>query len=601
MITSEDALIILQNTIKNDLRHKDYARVTDLFNTYKMYSTGKGIENVLKQFNPREDKVMFDQRVALTVPVTPATLSSLRKPFNKVPRTPPITNKITALKDQYKSAVAEIEDRINKFYGSDNNIGGLDYYMQNRYVDLQWLDPNAWIMVEFDEFNPMTEKATPRPYEVSAKEAINFSIINNIAQWLIVEAAITYKEGDQDKPGKKYTMYAPVFAITLTQVAEGTISEKEIVEIEKKGFFEYDYFEHKSPIVQGFRVGYIYDNETGGRTFVSPYHEALCFLKKSIKQGSEFDFSTILHLFPQKVIRITKSCPGEKNMSCDRGRLSNGNVCGTCNGTGKPIHTSGQDVIEVALPETKEDYVSLSDFVHYVQLPIELLRLQKEWVDSLKIDVHQTVFNSSVLLRKGTGFTGGDAIAVTATEKDQDMEGVYDALAPFGEKVASVRTSIVELIAIFTDNKDKVSIIYRLPTKFKLKSRIDLYNERAALNSSGAPSFAIDSIDDELAQDIYMDDADGMLRYSVMKDHHPFNGKSTSEILILLNSPNVLQATKILYSYFDEIFTDIEKEDQNFYLLNFRDRKLKLDEKVSIIAEALNKENKPAFNFNMNE
>ena len=617
MIPREDALQILLTTVKDEVRHLDYPRVTQLADTYYMYITGKGIDAVLQQFNPREDEIMFKQRIALTIPITPACLSSVKKPFNKVPRTPPVTKKITSKNEKEKNspAVKEIENAIANFYGGDNNVGGLDYFLQNRFVDMGWNDPNAWVVVEFDAFDSTKEKAKPRPFEVSSKQAINFNIVNNIVQWLIVETDTTYKEKDGQndeviKPGKKYTMYSEMFSLVLEEtsdsdelrVVEGTPG-REIVSIEKQGSFYSDYYEHKSPKTPAFRVGYVRDIETEGRTFVAPFHDALCFLQKSIKQGSEYDFSTNLHVFPQKIIRVTGKCPGERSMPCNKGRLSDGSTCGNCKGTGRPVHTSGQDVIEVQLPEVKEDYVALSDFVYYVQLPIDLLRLQKEWLDSLKVDVHQTIFNSDVLLRKSTGFTGGSNIDVTATEKDQDLESVYDALAPFGEKVSSVWQTIVELIAVFTDNFDKVTIIHRLPTKYKLKSRIDLYNERAALMNSGAPAFAIDSVDEELAQDIYTDNADGMLRYTVKKDHYPFVGKTQNEILGLLTSTEVLKSTKVLYNYFDEIFTELEREqngnvkEKDLYLLPFDKRKELIDAKVQEIIDKLKAENTTVIDF----
>jgi hypothetical protein len=605
-----DFYSILLDTVTNDRRHADYERVTALACYYRMLITGKGIEAELKQFNPREDKVMFEQRCNLTIPVTPAAVSSLKKPFAKVPRTQPVTRKITAKNENDSTSVAEIQERIKSFYGGDNNVGGLDYYLQNRFVDMSFEDPNAWVVIEFDAFDPNTEKATPRPFEVTAEEAINFSLVNNVVEWLIVQTSITYVETvdgkDVEKAGKKFTIYGDNEAYTLTQVAEKVSSTyavsdgEEVINLEEKGVFVKAAFATITGKVPAFRVGYIFDLETAGRTFVNPFHDALCFFQKSIKLGSEFDISTCLHTFPQKLIRVTTGCPGENGMSCIRGKLMDGTACNTCKGTGRPLHTSGQDVIEVELPEPGENAPTpLSDYVYYVPLPIDLLKLQKEWLDNLTVDCHQAVFNSSVLLRKTDA---GQNIDATATEKDHDMESVYDTLAPFGEKVSSVWQTVVELIAILTDNQDKVTIIHRFPSNFKLKTRQDLYLERKALQDSGAPAFAIEAVDDELAEDIYADDAEELLKYLVKKSHAPFKGKTTDEVTALLASTFVLKKTKILYGYFDTIFTELENEylkaGADFYLEKPEIRQQKIDAKVQEILDALDAENKTAFGFN---
>jgi len=589
----------LLNTVANNPRHADYNRVTYLADYYRMLITGKGIERELKQFNPREDKQMFQQRCALTIPVTPSAVSSLKKPFAKVPRTQPVTRKITANNENDNTSVAEIQERIKSFYGGDNNVGGLDYYLQNRFVDLSFEDPNAWIVLEFDAFDADTQKATPRPFEVSAQQAINFSIVNNQVQWLIAETEITFTEKvdgkEVQKPGKKYTLYAADEAFTLTQVSDTTngvytLQDGETLEdIEGKGRFIKAHYQTLTARVPAFRVGYIFDVETAGRTFVNPFHDALCYFKKSIKLGSEFDIATCLHTFPQKLIRVTSGCPGENGLSCVHGRLTDGSLCNTCKGTGRPLHTSGQDVIEVEIPEPGENSPTpLSDYVYYVPLPIELLNLQKQWLDGLLIDCHQAVFNSSILLRKTNA---GGNIDATATEKDHDMESVYDTLAPFGEKVSSVWQTVVEFIAILTDNADKVSIIHRFPSNFKLKTRQDLYLERRALQDSGAPAFALAAVDDELAEDIYADDATALLQYLVKKFHAPFKGKSTDEVKALLASAFVLQSTKVLYSYFDDIFTQLENEylqaGADFYIEKSPIRQQKIDEKVAGIIALL--------------
>lgn len=614
-MTSLEAYNQLFENIKFDRKHQDYDRVCELSDKYKMYNTGNGIEKELRQFSPREETEMFEQRVNLTIAVTPAGISSLKKPYAKVTRTQPITRKIVAKSDADKESVGEIEDRIAHFYGNES----IDYYFQNRVLDLSFDDPNAWLITEFGQFNSLVEKARPQPFEVSAKQAVNFEIKNNITEWLIIALDIKYQEKDGDKikdiDGKKFIIYAQNDAWKFEQVSSKPEArvlpidlpvDVEVIEIEKKGWFAISHYDTITDEVPAERVGYIRDIETQGRTFVNPYHDADCYLRGSIQDCSEFNIGKRMHLFPQKVVRTRFDCPGERGQNCDKGFLTDGAKCGRCKGTGRLVHTSGQDMIEVEMPDDPQQLIPLSEYIAYVQgIPIDLLTLQKQLVDELKPNLHTTVFNSTALLRPSNNGvdTSGVPIAKTATEQNDNMESIYDTLTPFGEKLASLYIHFARLIAKITDNFEKVIIIYRPPSKFKLKTRQDLYAERATLKTSGAPAFVVDSVDDELAQDIYADDAEGLLRYMVKKDHYPFVGKTMEEIAQLLGSTVVMKRTKVLYSYFDEIFTELEREfkanGKDFYLEKVGDRQAAIDLKVDAILKQLSEENATAVNFKL--
>jgi hypothetical protein len=603
----KDALIILLKNIEKDLNHQDYKRVTELANDYRFFITGKGIDKRLKRFNPREDDIMFQQRCQLTIPITPAATASLITPFYKVARTKPLIERITASKKTNNKNQSEVLERMLSFYGSDSNDNGVDYFLKNRFVELSFWDPNAWVVIEFDAFDSKKEKARPRPFEVSSEEAVNFSIKNNTAEWLIVKQKIKLqdpKNKDKQEDGLKWTMYGDNDAIvaeqTLKSLKEASLElspGQQVTELDKRVYIITTY-NHKAGKVPAFRVGYKRDMESGGRTFLSPFHNALCYLEKSIKQGSEFDLSTCLHTFPQKIVRLGKGCPGDGKSTCHSGRLKDGSLCSVCKGSGKPIHTSGQDIVEVELPDTKDDLVPLNDFVYYVPLPIELLKLQKQWLDDLKTECHQAVFNSTVLVKKqfsSSGDTAAGGQPATATEKDQDMDSVYDTLNPFADKVSNVWRTIVEFIVIFTDNVGKVDWVHRFPTNFKLKSKEMLYQDMATANTGNLPAFVKEAITDELAEQVFVDDPKGIIRYRIQKMHYPFNGKSENEIMTAINSEFVLKETKVLFHYYDYIFdlleSEYEKNGKDFYVdTNVEVRTEAIKAKVQAIIDQLDSE-----------
>lgn len=586
---------ILAENIEKNLLHQDYDHVVNLAIHYRRLITGKDIKPLLKRFNPRESEALFEQRVNLTILTSPAVSHSVMKPFYKVPRATPISAKIKAKNTAADPEAIEkvMEEKFKDFYGNEQNIPGVDYFLQTRFMELTFIDPNAWVVIEWDPFDSNKEKATPRPLEVSSSMAKNYLVRNNRLEWLRIEQPVTMKSREgKTEAGVKHTLYAAEthveFIQTLLKSSEVALTnDQEYVEINGK-FYIVTYYDNALPKAPAFRIGYDRDIETNGRTFVNPFHPALCHFDKSVKQISEYDLSTTLHTFPQKIVRLVKTCPGvpsDPNGLCMGGKLPDGQTCPSCEGTGKAIHTSGQDIVEVELPENiREDgFIPLSEMVYYVPLPVELLKMQREWMKELAFDVHQTVFNTTALVKKDSVVSGEK----TAFEVDNDMQSVYDAISSFSDKYSAVWMTIVEFIAIVTDNADKVNYIHRLPSDLKLKTKNRLYAEYDIATKSAMPSFIVDSITDELAESVFMDDAEKLLEYRIKKQYFPFRGKTKDEVMFLLNADNVLAETKILYNYFEDIFSELieeyKKKGTDFFLQTGETRKKVIDEKVDAI------------------
>jgi hypothetical protein len=89
----------------------------------------------------REEKSLFEQRVALTRSVTPAVASSIRQPFNKVVRNERIRKDIKIAGEGRKQIV---EKMIAGFFGSARKKNrGLNYWMKTRFIELEFIDPNS--------------------------------------------------------------------------------------------------------------------------------------------------------------------------------------------------------------------------------------------------------------------------------------------------------------------------------------------------------------------------------------------------------------------------------------------------------------------------
>lgn len=616
-----DALELSKRLIETGEKHTDYAHVVDLAETYRIFITGKNIEKKLIRYARREDAELFAQRVALTQPITPAVSSSIRQPFNKVTRNDRIRKTID-LKTTARKPI--VEKMATSFYGAARKKNkGLEYWLKTRFIEMVFIDPNSWTVVEWDTPQSESEVITPRPFEVSASMAHNFFIANDEVKWLFVCQDIKYMSTKQTGTGgtgttnngvitgaqagqyyklagQRFTLYDTDNTIVFEQVdpeylkvsgyelqpGEALTEVKEISYLART-------FQPKVGYVPAFRNGYKRDEETNGRTFVNPWHDALCYFNKSLKTVSELDLTFTLHAFPQKLQYVQK-CSGSRNSEGIRKGCSDGyvqgttnQVCPSCKGNGWKVHTSAQDAIYLPMPDDAKDMINLEDILVYKAPPVDLIKLQNEYTLQLEQQAHQAVFNSQVFVKKsGGGMT--ESKTSTATEADFNMQSVYDALEPFTEKYSEMWREFITIFAVIAGEKvDSVDVSHEFPADYKLKTGDILLNERKTATDSGSPAFLIETIDDDLAAITYAGDALGLQKYRVKRRYYPFSGKNESEVALLLASEFVPKEYKILYSNFDLIFKELEQEAPEFWTMT--DLKKQRDMVTKKVAEWVNR------------
>lgn len=574
-----DALQLIKELVVNPEKNRDYKHVTELADKYRKLITGNDIGSLLIQFVQREEKALFDQRVRFTKTVTPAVAASVRKPFNKVARAERIRKSWEMSNARRTENVGRM---ISSFYGAAKKQNrGLDYWLKTRFLSLQFSDPNAWLVIEWEQTNDQAAVILPRPFEVSAHEATNWQIINDEIKWLQVTQDITYltlasmspDEKPIKKAGKRFTLYDEDITIKYEQCDSKYLARigyqlqrNQSIEKIKEDEFLVQINYPKLGYAPAFRIGYVIDEATKGRTFVNPWHDALCYFEKSLKTVSEFDLTMGLHVFPQKS-QYVKKCMGAKRgdrlQVCKAGRLADGGVCPTCKGEGYQIHTSAQDVINVPMPDDPKDMIPLDNLVSYKAPPIETVKFQNEYIQQLEKQVHQAVFNSQVFVK--TQYTATSQ-PETATATDYNMESVYDTLEPFTEKWSELWLDIVTTFGIIAgESIENIKAVHVFPADPKLKNSGILMAERKSAMDAGAPSFMVSTIDDNLADINYAGDDLALNKYYIKRRYQPFPGKGPDEIALLLSSQYVPKFYKVLYSNFDEIFKEVENKNPEIW------------------------------------
>lgn len=588
-------------TIQKEIRHRDYKRVCDIAKKYTAFVTGEDKESLIRQFKQRESDEQIAQRVELTDLVTGYIANRLMTPMFKVGRTPAAVHYSWNDKDKSEEKKEELLKALSEYYGGVS----VDDYLATRLVELDCTDPNSFIVTDaegsFDSSKPVSatnQKLKPYPFEVNSEEAIDYFYDNNVLQWLTVRNEI----GDIER----YTMYLENESLIAQEISKEDFKNYKLQSGEEVIYHDPDKKEagrifilrvsvHKAGRIPAVRIGCRADLTTRNRTCVPLIHPAYTFFMKSIKTISEFDLTQTLHVFPQK-ITYKPACPGDidNQVICNNGKTPEGKMCSVCNGTGKLAHTSAQDVVEVKLPDDIKDIVSLENLIAYKHPPTELL----EFMKTLGLDDYPDLAVRAVYCSE---LLTPDSTTTTATEKKLDLETVYDALKPFADAYSRVQKHIVSTVAAYRDlatEKSKFSYDHKFPKDFKMKSLDLLLDDLKKAKDSGAPSYILNQIINDLEFKMFVDNPEGLRKIEVKRKYFPFNGKTDEQIERLLESDLISRYNKVLYANFDLLFDDLELENStdnvNFYSL----QSTKIDElvkkKVNDMMEILKKEQSEA-------
>ena len=574
-LNKEEALNLLKDIVGGSKRHRDYQRVTEYADTLKRLISGEDMQPLMRRFDQRESKKQFEQRVRITQHITGTVSRNIMKPAYKIPRSNGVQRILKYMNDYESQRQNEFEGILGKFWGDKS----LEQYLSDWWIELAYSDPNSFIVFEWGEFDSKKERAQPYPFEVSSQEAIYFNIENNILNFLVVMNEFEKGAGgmpekvkidnDNKNVTRRYTLYYAGGSVVFDELEreaadkirpqppEGEILNGRI-NIGNKIYVIHD-FVSRLDFVPAVRVGFEFDIITRRRTCVSPMHDAIPILMKTIKANSELDLTMSLHAHPQK-IQYVADCSAK---DCTDGRLPDGKTCSVCNGTGKTTATSAQEEITLRMPRDKEDMVTLDNIIRYESPPVDLVKFQDEYIKSLTRQCKEAIYNSEIFSRQ--------EIAETATGKNIDLQNVYDALYKFAQSFGKMWEFSVYAISHITDMDKDLIYAYIINKDFKMKSLNDLYNDLKLVSDSKADAFIKQGIQDDIARIIYTDDRISYLKYKTKEEFYPYSGKTKEEIAAIISVVPDDDFNRVLWECYGWIFGEIErdflKKEVNFYEL----------------------------------
>jgi hypothetical protein len=583
-MNKDEGLLQLTKIVIDNITHQDYKRVTELADTYYKMVSGDEISELLHRITRRETEEEYEMRKLITNSVIPPTLASTKLPFQKTVRTKAKKRIIKWDEKEDENKKADFEKFLFNYWGDSS----LEKFLEYAFVDYNYIDPNAFLITEFDNFDNLREKAKPYPFIATSEQCVMFEIKNNILEYLIVKLPIKFRESKTDEresDGIKYTIYLGQDTITFTQVSRAVISEGEMIDIGPVTY-QIGYFEPKNDKVPARRFGYKRDAETQGRTFVSCFHDIIPYLNKTLKIDSELDLTAAMCAFPQRFAYVAPC----KN--CNKGKMPDGKDCPVCDGSGKePFHNSTMDVITLDLPRDVVDIIDLEKLLVYKSPPIELLEWQKDYINELRANVFLMMFNKELYTK--------DEVAATATEKVLEIDNLNDTLRPFAQSLSTMWEFIVRDIATFTDFGKGLYVEHLYPEDFKFKSMSEMMLELQSAKTANASTSTIAKIEDDINEKLYADQPEDLKIIRIKNSFNPFRGYKEETIDLLISQGLTTRFNSVLYANLESIFNELEQENENLYELKYQLILEKVKAKVVEYMATMDKESAPEPKLNL--
>lgn len=603
----EQLFQILVQVIEKEKRHPDYNHVVALRRRYFQYLTGKYQDDLIVSYKDRESDTQKKQRIKITQPRTPYYGAITMQPFEEVARAEDFKANLTSTKENKEKIVAEIQSRLDNFCDGMS----LRSYMDVACRHYNFYDPNAWFITEFVNQFPGKEKPYTFPLVVNSLNALDYEYFLGELQYLVYREPIFIKDYDSvdanmpavvksinsllgikstiasddlnteaEPPsgyskGYRYVLYAPDISLEFIET-----NQKEGQELEDKKRYIYNRYDTMSMIVPAQRFGYLKDPETDLRTFVSPLHPANSLFEEAIQRKSEVDLHLALHGFLQKYT-YGRDCTHKTadEGTCNEGKMTkNGSTCTMCKGVGKLLHTTVQDVVVVNLPNDiveNGNLPKIQDLVYYVQVPTELIELQRVVLKDIEADILRAVFNTRMFESK--------VVQTTATEVIIDKIPINNVLKKAADHQAELMKLATIVTAIHTMNFDGFSCSYSYGGDFRLESIGQLLEQRQAAVNAGAPAAIIEAIDSKILHKQFQGDSTAILRAKSRANHRPFRERAVMDKQFLLATIEPTNPLYVLEVFFEAIMDEIENEnrDPEFYKLDFQLQKELINKKVA--------------------
>lgn len=615
MYDLQRAFDLSRGLVLKKTKHGDYDRTQTLSRQYKAFATGEDLEYMLRRFDRLESEEDFEMVNRIAIQITKPIVSTLMNPARKVSGVRPVIDRVDYGKQDEKSSL--LRDELSEWYGGKS----VSEYMAT-LIDPSDMDPNAFALLTFDQFDYRKTKPTVFPVIIPSANVWGFQYLNGALAYLFLAFDIKYvtKPASTDLSGKvtpaetadgmRFVLYTAEHHIVFEQVAKETMATgpKEVLidasgnAVELAGnkgvqftdaggeavyflrnegdiVYSLRFYEQKSGRVPAFRLGCKPDALTEGRTCVNRWDEAVPYLKKLLKQIREVDLSTINHAIPQR-IQYVGPC---KAKDCNNGRLPGGqDACSVCGGSGEDTIKSASQHITIRRPKNPADPMfDLEKLVHYVRNPSDGIMVLYNIMKETRSDCTKAVYGSDLYSQGNVGKTYEEVAAMN--------QGMYDALKPLADWWSDAYMTINHVYASYNDKGKDLVVILKMPRSFGFETAATAFAAIKAAKEAGASTTITANLNSTAIEILFRDDSDALQRVKVQESFNPYPGKDEATVLSLISGGQANERSAILWTESATVFRLAEEKypgDVTFYDLTEKKQR----EVINAIVDDLLKE-----------
>lgn len=551
----------------NGTRHPLYNRSSMMQKEYTMWLTGEGLNEKVRRLRRREADEDYKERKEVTVQLLPRVMANARDSFGEAFRNNNIKISIDSIDNE---ALAGLKAQLATF----NVYDSLEEFWQNKFLNLSFTDPNAWIVTKI-------YAGKTAPIIVSSQQMLMYEYNNHKLDYVCFV-----------KDGTHY-LWSHDIVLTCKPKELGKWEEERTddygnavigsVYITDKLGREYivDYSEvYNYTDTFAIQVGYIPHYTVEG-LYVSPAEKSRPDITRLINLCSEYDINILFHVFLQK-FEYAQPCT---ERSCSGGiNQVDGSTCSHCKGTGfEPSHGSSMDTVKLPLPfnGSANEMIDLSKLSHYAKLPIEVLNHQREELLQCIKSIEVAIAGSDIFSRKEL------AEAATATEINSNVQKQNNTLYPFAIKYCQTYQFFVEKVADLLLLSEHIIVSYWIDKTMLRESLAALIEQAARAQSSGVPEGLVADMFDEIAYVMYLNRPKHQMKHALRKRLNYYYSTPTqmkAAAMALLPIDNEIRVKSTFCEY---ILNECERREAQFYEMDLEEQDRIISNVVSEIQALL--------------
>lgn len=589
-----EAWPILADTVRYNRRHAYYDETVEYADLCTKLISGEGCADLLQHIVSRETGQQFELRRKLFFPIPPAVCSKARVPFTEVTRVDGTITELSWDGNEDGPLKERLSDAMDKFWGERS----FNDYMDERFLDLNRTDPNAFVVVEFSPFDHRVETAQPYPLEIFSEQAINYGRTFDRVDWLIAKFQHQYRTAKGDlRDGNRYVMYFGwvldmqeiEFDETMVEMPDqipDLLSPPTRVRINGQCFqviLREPFTVKQRPEFQGVQVGHCSNPDVQVPTWVSTIHPGIQRMLSTLKSGSEHALVMALMAHPKLYMFLPK-CEGDtaSNIACMKGHdPATGKQCSVCHGSGKRLPSGVLDALVLDQPESAEEFVvPLADMAHYHTPDTGIIKAIDDYLVRLEEDALRDIFTSVQHKR--------EKATATATEITTDADAKSNAVLPYARKYAHAWSKLGRIIAAFVDADKGLVVRKSIPEDLAMESLGELLLSMQVAKPVASPD-VISLIDERIMVKSLKGRPLDLRKYHVRKYFRPLSAVAEDMRKSAIDNGDVTMREKVLLLYESEVYGAMDDIEGFYYKSRDEQRKL-IDSKVQEIVDRIKEE-----------